>query len=119
SMDDISRSRREWFVAIGSFFIAAAAIYVCFLNRVLWVLVPIPAAIGLMYHLLNLSSRFNSRRSVVEEYRVFTTNFDKTWSGRDNPEKVSEDLSDDLDSHAPTLAAMLWAASLLTSIFAI
>jgi len=118
-MADTWRSRRELFVAIGSIVIAAAALYVAFLNHVLWVLVPIPAAIGLMYHLLNLSGRYQSRRAIVEEYRTFSANFDKTWSGRDNPEKVSEDLSDDLDSHAPTMASMIWAASLLTSVFAL
>jgi hypothetical protein len=118
-MTDSGRPRRELFVAIVSILMTAAAVYVCYLGQVLWVLVPIPAAIGVVYHLLNLSSRYASRRNVVDEYRAFTMSFDRTWSGRDDPQKVSEDLSDDLEAHAPTLASMVWAAALLTSVFAI
>jgi hypothetical protein len=118
-MIDKNRTVREVFVAIASILGAAAAVWVCTEGQVLWALVPIPAAIGLAYHFLNLSSRFASRRSVVEEYRTFSASFDRTWSGRDNPPKVSEDLADDLDAHAPTLGGMIWGASLLTAVFAI
>src|ERR1051325_7642050 len=88
-------SREEVFVivvgialAVGAFFLAK--------NYSLWVLVPIPAGIGLVYHLLNLSSKFDSRLSVVDAYREFTQKFDQTWADTDNPIKVSEDLAADI-----------------------
>lgn len=118
-MTDLSRPFREALVGIAGIVLAALALWVCVQGQYLWALVPIPAAVGLAYHLLNLSSRFASRASVVEEYRAFSASFDRAWSGSDNPAKVSEDLADDVQSHAPTLASMIWAASLLTTVFAI
>ena len=111
---------REAFIAVASLIVAGVAVYVCSLNRVLWVLVPIPGIVGLVYHVLNLSKRFDSRRTVVEEYRTFCQQFDRARSyGQEPPAKVSEDLTIDLDTHAPSLASMIWAASLLTAVFAI
>src|ERR1044071_10223263 len=102
-MIDKNRTLREVFVAVASILGTAAAVWVCTQGQVLWALVPIPAAIGLAYHFLNLSTRYMSQRAVVEEYRT----------------KMSSDFADDLDAHAPTLAGMVWAASLLTAVFAI
>src|ERR1044071_627538 len=102
-MIDKNRTLREVFVAVASILGTAAAVWVCTKGQVLWALVPIPAAIGLAYHFLNLSTRYMSQRAVVEEYRT----------------KMSSDFADDLDAHAPTLAGMVWAASLLTAVFAI
>lgn len=118
-MIDKTRTLREVFVAIASILAAAAAVWACVEGQILWALMPVPAAVGLAYHFLNLSSRFLSRRTVVEEYRTFTESFDRTWSRSNNPARVSEDLADDLDAHAPTLAGMIWAASLLMIVFAI
>ncbi|HKS21185.1 MAG TPA: hypothetical protein VJZ76_00190 [Thermoanaerobaculia bacterium] len=111
-------SREEVLVIIAGIALAVGAFFVV-KSYSLWILVPIPAAIGLVYHLLNLSSKFDSRMSVVEAYRQFTEKFDQTWSDTANPIKVSEDLSDDMSRHAPTFASMLWGAALLTAVFSI
>ena len=98
-------------VAIGAFFVAK--------RYSLWVLVPLPSIIGLVYHVLSLSDRFDSRKSVVEAYRDFTTKFDQKWSGNPSPTKVSEDLADSMDRHAPTFVSMLWGAALLMAVFSV
>lgn len=110
--------RAEVFVIIAGIAMAAGAYFVAKYYS-LWVLVPIPAAIGLVYHLLNLSQKFKSRKTVVDAYRDFSEKFDRTWADTDTPIKVSEDLADDMSSHAPTFASMLWGAALLTAVFSI
>src|SRR5205807_6910213 len=82
-------------------------------------LVPIPALVGVVNHLLNLESRFDSRKLVVAEYQKFSMAFDKTWSGTETPTKVSEDAADEMERHRPSLPSMLWGAALLTAVFAI
>lgn len=116
-MDNRERYRQAFVIAAG-IALAVGAVFVA-RNYSLWILVPIPSAVGLAYHLLNLSSKFESRKSVVEAYRTFNERFDQAWSSTDTPTGVSEDLADDMDRHAPTLASMLWGAALLTAVFAI
>src|SRR5436853_40564 len=113
----ISNSRKA-IVFIAGIAVAVGAVLVA-KEYSLWILVPIPALVGLVYHLLNLESRFDSRKSVVEEYQKFSKEFDKTWAATDSPIKVSEDASDEMERHRPTLVSMLWGAALLTAVFAI
>lgn len=116
------KDRKDWWrsvsVVIIGIVIAVGAVFVA-KDYSLWILVPIPSAIGLVYHLLNLESRFDSRKAVVLQYRAFSEQFDKTWSGTDATAKVSEDGSDDLERHKPSLPSMVWGAALLTAVFAI
>lgn len=109
---------REWIViAIG---LAAVAVAVVVANEwTLWILVPIPASIAVVYHVLNLASRFDNRKAIVDEYRVFTKRFDEVWNERDCPATVSEDLTDDMASHRPTIGSVLWGAALLTALFSV
>lgn len=117
------RQKSGWFtreLVIGVVGVAAAAgAAVVANNYSLWILVPIPAAIAVVYHLLNLESRYDNRKKIVEEYRNFTLAFDQTWTQRDTVASVNEDLTDDIDSHRPTLGSVLWGAALLTAVFTI
>lgn len=112
-----SRSREVIVVVIG-IVMAVGAVFVA--NRFsLWILVPVPAAVAIVYHLLSLSSRFESRKTVVEAYQKFTEEFDQNWTNTSAPTKVSEDLTENMERHKPTLASMLWGAALLTAVFTI
>jgi hypothetical protein len=111
-------TRKEWVVVIAGAVVAAGAVFVA-KQYSLWILVPIPSAVALVYHLLNLESRFDDRKAVVDQYMRFSDEFDKKWSGTDAPIKVSEDISSNLERHRPNLPQMLWGAALLTAIFAI
>jgi hypothetical protein len=98
---------------------AAAAIFFCMQQKVLWVLVPIPALVGIMYHLLNLQPRYDNRVSIGELYHRFLAAFHQRWAGGQAAPEVSEDAAEDLSSHQPKFSSTLWAAALLTAVLAI
>jgi hypothetical protein len=108
-------------LAIGALSVigAVVSIYACMQQKVLWVLVPIPALVGIMYHLLNLQPRFDNRVSVAELYRAFLAAFHARWASTSPAPEVSEEAGDDLSSHQPKFSSTLWAAALLTSVLAI
>lgn len=109
-------------LAIGVLSVAAAAgaIYLCTLQEVLWVLVPIPGLVGIMYHVLNLQPRYDNRKGAADLYRDFRVAFHEQWqSGSGSVPDVSEDTSEDLSAHQPKFSSTLWAAALLTAVLAI
>jgi len=91
-----------WIFAIAA---TGLAIYLCHSGLLVYVLIPLPSLVGIVYHLLNLSPSFSSRRSVVDAYRSFAEKFDAQWSGSDGVNKISnEDLADDTASYEPKLS---------------
>ncbi|HEV7923342.1 MAG TPA: hypothetical protein VGR02_21370 [Thermoanaerobaculia bacterium] len=113
---------REAAVVVGSITMSAAAIYFCIQQRVMWVLTPLPALLGIVYHLINLAPRYDNRRALFDSYKRFVERFELNWSGaRDAADlpRVSEDLSEDPASHQPKLSSTLWGAAVLTAIFSI
>jgi hypothetical protein len=113
---------REAAVVIGSIAGTAVAIYFCIQQRVMWVLTPLPALLGIVYHLINLAPRYDNRRALFDSYKRFVERFELNWSGaRDVADlpRVSEDLSEDPASHQPKLSSTLWGAAVLTAIFSI
>jgi len=109
---------RDLLVIIAGFVLSIGSLLVARYYS-LWVLVPIPSLVAVVYQILSLSSRYDSRKSVVDAYRQFTQKFDSTWADTDTPMNVSEDLSDDMERHKPSLASMMWGAALLTAVFSI
>lgn len=111
-------SLRDAAIIAAGFALAAGAVFIA-KNYSLWILVPLPAAVAVVYHVLSLSSRFDSRKAVVDEYQKFTERFDQAWTGDPAPLKVTEDVSANVERHKPSLASILWSAALLTAVFAI
>ncbi|HEY0158694.1 MAG TPA: hypothetical protein VGF28_15530 [Thermoanaerobaculia bacterium] len=115
----MSDRTRGLLIGVLSVAAAATAIFFCIRQEVLWVLVPIPALVGIMYHVLNLQPRYDNRMSVADLYRQFLTAFHKRWSRGHAAPEVSEDAAEDLSSHQPKFSSTLWAAALLTAVLAI
>lgn len=116
----MSDRTRGLLIGVLSVVASAAAIFFCIRQEVLWVLVPIPALVGIMYHVLNLQPRYDNRMSVADLYRQFLMAFHERWSrGNAAAPEVSEDAGEDLSSHQPKFSSTLWAAALLTAVLAI
>src|SRR5205085_1751533 len=82
-----------------------------FTEHFLWLLVPVPGLIGLLYHSLNIAPRFSSRAATVTKYVEFVEQFDKTWNPRNatfNP--LDEELRSSVQRYNPSLAATIWGA---------
>ncbi|HKO56222.1 MAG TPA: hypothetical protein VJ276_10115 [Thermoanaerobaculia bacterium] len=113
---------REVAVVIASIAMSAAAIYFCVRQQVMWVLTPLPALLGIVYHLVNLAPRYDNRRALFDSYKRFVERFELNWSGAlsvDDLPRVSEDLAEDPSLHQPKLSATLWGAAVLTAVFSI
>src|ERR1043165_1772437 len=95
------------------------AIYACLLHRVLWVLVPLPGLVGVLYHVLSLQGRYQDRASVVAQYRQFLLDFHRTWGRPSPPAEVNETGTDDLAPHQPKFSQTFWAAAVLTAVLCI
>ncbi len=116
----MSDRTRGLLIGVLSVVASAAAIFFCIRQEVLWVLVPIPGLVGIMYHVLNLQPRYANRMSVADLYRQFLMAFHERWSrGSAVAPEVSEDAAEDLSSHQPKFSSTLWAAALLTAVLAI
>jgi hypothetical protein len=116
----MSDRTRGLLIGVLSVVASAAAIFFCIRQEVLWVLVPIPGLVGIMYHVLNLQPRYDNRMSVADLYRQFLAGFHARWArGTAAAPEVSEDAAEDLSSHQPKFSSTLWAAALLTAILAI
>lgn len=116
----MSDRTRGLLIGVLSVVAAAAAIFFCMKQEVLWVLVPIPGLVGIMYHVLNLQPRYDNRVSVADLYRQFLAAFHARWAtGAATAPEVSEDAAEDLSSHQPKFSSTLWAAALLTAVLAI
>src|SRR5437773_1491012 len=91
-----------------------------FTEHFLWLLVPIPGVIGLLYYSLNIAPRFTSRAATVAKYVEFVERFDATW----NPQgltfnALNDELRSSVQRYNPSLAATIWGALVLTIVFSI
>jgi hypothetical protein len=115
-MADIFRSA---LVVIFSLAATAAAIWACTQNQVLWVLVPLPGLVGLLYHVLSLQARYQDRASVASQYRKFLVDFHRSWGRPSPPAEVNESGTDDVAPHEPKFSQTFWAAAVLTAVLCI
>jgi hypothetical protein len=91
-----------------------------FTDHFLWLLVPIPGVIGLLYHSLNIAPRFTSRAATVSTYVEFVEYFDKIWNPRGLTfNALSDELRGSVQRYTPSLAATVWGALVLTIVFSI
>jgi hypothetical protein len=97
----------------------ALSVYACLLHRVLWVLVPLPGLIGLLYHVLSLQARYQNRANIAQQYRQFLADFHRSWGRPSPPMEVSEDGAEDYASNEPKFSSTFWAAAVLTAVLAI
>jgi hypothetical protein len=110
---------RSVLVVLFSLIATGVAIYACLLHRVLWVLVPLPGLVGVLYHVLSLQGRYQDRASVVAQYRQFLLDFHRTWGRPSPPAEVNESGTDDLAPHQPKFSQTFWAAAVLTAVLCI
>src|SRR5438477_5744202 len=107
---------RSVLVVVFSLAATAVAIWACAHNQVLWVLVPLPGLVGLLYHVLSLQARYQDRASVASQYRQFLMDFHRAWGRPSPPAEVNESGSDDVTPHQPKFSQTLWAAAVLTAV---
>jgi hypothetical protein len=110
---------RSVFIIILSTAATALAIYACTLHRVLWVFVPLPGLVGLLYHVLALSVRYQDRANVASQYRAFLADFHRAWGRPSPPAEVHEGEPDDFTPHQPQFSSTFWSAAVLTAVLCI
>lgn len=110
---------RGFLIGLLSVVASAAATFVCIQHQVLWVWAPIPALVGIMYHLLNLQPRYQNRVDVAGRYRLFLAEFQKQWSKISTASEKSDEAAEDLSAHQPRFSSTLWAAALLTAVLSV
>ena len=110
---------RSVLIVIFSLAATGVAIYACLLHRVLWVLVPLPGLVGLLYHVLSLSARYQDRANVAAQYRQFLADFHRAWGRPSPPVEVNENGPDDFAPHQPKFSQTFWAAAVLTAVLCI
>ena len=102
------------------------SVYAGLHGLVLWVLVPLPGLVGLLYHVLSLQARYLDRANVAVEYRRFLADFHRSWGRPSPPTEVSEDLAQQTGqaqavqvSHEPKFSSTFWSAAVLTLVLSI
>lgn len=108
--------RRSVLIVLFSVVAAGVAIWGAARGRVLWTLTPIPALVGVMYHLLSIEGRYQNRAETAKRYRQFVAAADAGGGSRP-PAELSE--GEETTTYEPKLSATIWAASLLTVVLAI
>src|ERR1043166_6546797 len=111
----MSDKARSVFIVLISIAATALAIYACWLHRVLWVFVPLPGLVGVLYHVLSLSARYQDRAAVASQYRAFLRDFQRSWGRPSPPAEVTEAQPEDAGSHEPKFSSTFWSAAVLTA----
>jgi hypothetical protein len=115
----MSDRARSVFIVVISIAATALAIYACMLHRVLWVFVPLPGLVGVLYHVLSLSARYQDRAAVASQYRAFLRDFHRAWGRPSPPAEVTEAQPEEAGSHEPKFSSTFWSAAVLTAVLCI
>ena len=75
--------------------------------------------VGLLYHVLSLSARYQDRANVASQYRQFLADFHRAWGRPSPPTEVNENGPDDFAPHQPKFSQTFWAAAVLTAVLCI